>query len=75
MTVLIGGCLQGWFPLTGLPWNLPSVPGIFVGSPATFDGTSCQAHQSLLVMSLNKQNILVGTFVASCANQGVKSYK
>ena len=33
VTVLIGGRLQGWFPLTGLPWNLPALPGIFAGLP------------------------------------------
>jgi len=43
MMVLVGGQLQGWFPLTGLPWNLPAVPYIFVGAPLTFDGTSSQA--------------------------------
>ena len=31
--------------LTGLPWNLPSVPGICVGPPPNLDGTSSQAHQ------------------------------
>ena len=45
MTVLAGGCLQGRFPLTGLPWNLPAVPGICMGPPSTLDGTSSQAHQ------------------------------
>ena len=50
MTVSVGGGLQGWFPLTGLPWNLPAVPGICTGPPPTLDGTSSQAH--LLVMSL-----------------------
>ena len=44
------GHFQGWFPLTGLPWNLPIVPGICAGSPSTFARTSSQAHQ--LVMSL-----------------------
>ena len=48
VTVLIGGCLQGWFK--GLPWNLPAVPCIFARPQPTLDGTSCQAHQ--LVMSL-----------------------
>ena len=42
---MVGGRLQGWFPLTGLPSNLPAVPGIFAGPPPTFDGTSSQAHQ------------------------------
>ena len=51
MTVPVGGRLQGWFPLTGLPWNLPAVPGICKGPPPTLDGTSSQAHQ--LGMSLN----------------------
>ena len=41
----------GWFPLSGLPWNLPAVPGICTGPPPTLDGTSSQAHQ--LAMSLN----------------------
>ena len=53
------GYFQGWFPLTGLPWNLPAVPGICMGHPSTFDGTSSQAHQ--LVMSLKtkrKKNVL-----------------
>ena len=36
--MLVGGSLQGWFPLTGLPWNLDAVPDIFVGPPPTFDG-------------------------------------
>ena len=48
--VLVGSCLQGWFPLIGLPWNLPAMPGIFTGPPLTFDGTSSQARQ--LAMSL-----------------------
>ena len=48
--LLVGGCLQGWFSLTGLPWNLPAVPGIFVDLPPTLDGTISQAHQ--LAMSL-----------------------
>ena len=34
--VLVGGRLQGWFPLTGLPWNLPDVPGICAGPPTNF---------------------------------------
>jgi len=50
VTVPVGGRLQGWFPLTGLPWNLPAVPGICAGLPPTLDGTSSQAHQ--LAMSL-----------------------
>ena len=49
--VLVGGCLQGWFPLTGLPWNLPAVPGILAGPLSTFDGIS--SHACLLAMSLN----------------------
>ena len=43
VTVLVGGRLQGQFPLTRLPWNLPGVPGIFAGHPLTF-----QAHQSAM---------------------------
>ena len=54
MTVPVGGGLQGWFPLTRLPWNLPAVPGICTGPPPTVDGTSSQAHQ--LAMSLNWVN-------------------
>ena len=52
--VLVGGRLQGWFPLTGLPWNFPAVPGICVQPPPTLDGTSSPAHQ--LAMSLAKVN-------------------
>ena len=52
MPVPVGGRLQGWFLLTGLPWNLPAVPGICTGSPPTMDGTSSQAHQ--LAMGLNE---------------------
>ena len=48
--VLVGSCLQGWFPLIRLPWKLPAVPGIFTGYPLTFDGTSSKAYQ--LAMSL-----------------------
>ena len=54
MPVLVVGRLQGWLPLTGLPWNLHAVPGILAGPPPTFDGTSPQAHQ--LGMSLNPNN-------------------
>ena len=50
MVVLIGGRLQGWFLLIGLPCNLPAVPGICTEPPPTLDGTSSQAHQ--LAMSL-----------------------
>ena len=46
LTVLVGGRLQGWFPLTRLPWNLPGVPGIFAGHPPT-----CQAHQSAMSLT------------------------
>ena len=28
VTVLVDGCLQGWFLLTGLSWNIPAVLGI-----------------------------------------------
>jgi len=51
--VLVGGHLQGWFLLTGLPWNLPAVPGIFAGPPPTFDGTSSQARQSVMDLKVN----------------------
>ena len=54
-TVLVGGHLQGWFPLTGLPWNLLAVPGIL-------DSTSSQAHE--LAMSL-KVRIKVTAYVSS----------
>ena len=54
MLVLVVGRLHGWFPLTGLPWNLHVVPGIFAGNPPTFDGTSSQTLQ--LGMSLNPDN-------------------
>ena len=50
MMAPVGGRLQGWFPLTGLPWNLPAVPGICAGCLPTLDCTSSQAHQ--LVTSL-----------------------
>ena len=50
LTVPVGGCLQGWFLLPGLPWNLPAVPGICTGPPPTLYGTSSQARQ--LAMSL-----------------------
>ena len=43
--MLVGDHLQGCFPHSRLPWNLPAVPGIFMGHQPTFDGTSCQAHQ------------------------------
>ena len=51
VTLLVGGCLQGWFPLTCCPCNFPAVPGILVGPSPTFHGVSSQAHQ--LAMSLN----------------------
>ena len=53
VTVLVGGRLQGWFLLRGLPWNLPAVPCILVRPPLTFDGTSSQAH--LLMIRLMDQ--------------------
>ena len=56
-TVLVGGSSQGWFPLTGLPWNLPPVPGICAGIPPTFNGTISQAHE--LAMSLTKEFVNV----------------
>ena len=55
MRVLVDGHLQGWFPLTGLSWNLPAAPYIFAGRLPTFDGTSSQAH--LLGMSLKSLHI------------------
>ena len=54
VTLLVGSRLQGWLPLRGLSWNVPAVPGIFAGSPPTFDGTSSQAHQ--LAMSLTHES-------------------
>ena len=56
MTVPVGDGLQGWFPLTGLPWNLPAVPGICGGSPPTLDGTSSQAHQLAIILMTNMYN-------------------
>ena len=47
----------GWLPLTGLPWNLPAVPGICSGPSPTLDGTSYQAHQ--LVMSFNVLKLIL----------------
>ena len=43
--MLVGGHLQGWFPLTELPWNLPAERDIFAGPPPSFDGTSSLANQ------------------------------
>lgn len=38
--VLVGGHLQGKLSLTGLPWNVPAIPGNCVGGGApTFDGS------------------------------------
>ena len=48
--VLVGAHLQGWFPFTGLPWNVAPLPCIVAGPPPTFDGNISQAH--LLAMSL-----------------------
>ena len=55
LIVLVGGCLQDWFPLTELPWNLPAVPGIIAEPIPTFGGTSSQAHE--LAMSLAMSSI------------------
>ena len=52
MRVLVGGCLQGLFLLTELPWNLLAVPGIFAAATPTFDGTSSQAHWSAMSLTL-----------------------
>jgi len=52
--VLIGGPLPGWFLLTGLLWKLAAVPGIFLRSPLTFDGTSSQAHQVAMNLMIAK---------------------
>ena len=54
--VLVGG-LQGWFLLTGLPWNLPAEPCILTGPPPTIYGTSSQTH--LLMMSLKEECLIV----------------
>ena len=43
--VQVGGNLQGWFPLTELPWDLLPVPSIFAGPPLTFNGIGSQANQ------------------------------
>jgi len=43
--VLVGGHLQGWLSLTGLPWNLPAVPGNYVGPQQPLIAASSQAHQ------------------------------
>ena len=48
--VLVDGRLQGWFLLTGWPWNLPAEHWIFTGSLTTFNSTNFQAH--LLTTSL-----------------------
>ena len=45
----------GWFLLTGLPWNLPAVPGICVGPPPTLDGTSSLDHQLAMSLRVVKQ--------------------
>ena len=56
---LVGGHLQGYFPLTGLPWNLPAVPCIFVGPPPTFDGIHSQAYQLLAMSFITIINIII----------------
>ena len=53
VTGLAHGHLQGWFLLTELPWNLPAVQCLFVGTPTTFDCTSSQARP-LMITLLNK---------------------
>ena len=53
VTGLVGGSLQGWFPFTGLPYNLSAVPGICTGPPPTLDGTSTSSQAHQLAMSLN----------------------
>ena len=52
MTMLVGDHLQGCFLHSRLSWNLPAVPGIFMGRRPTFDGTSCQAHKLLMSFSI-----------------------
>ena len=53
MMVLVGGCLQGWFPFAGLPWNLPTTSSIFAGPQPTFEGTSSQAHHLVTGLIIN----------------------
>ena len=45
--------LAGLVPTTGLPWNLSAMPGICTGPPQTLDGTSSQAHQLVMSLTLN----------------------
>ena len=62
MTVLVGGCLQGWLLLTGLPWNLPAVPGICMGPPLTLDGTSSHAHQLMMSLTFERTCVLLSHY-------------
>jgi len=55
--VLVGGHLQGRLSLTGLPWNVPAMPGNCVGAPPTFDG--CQFSSSSIGNEFNFQVNLV----------------
>ena len=57
-TVLVGGNLHGWFPQTGLPWNLFAVPGIWQ-----------DPHQPLmaLVSKLNWQWVWY-SFIQTCCS-------
>jgi len=55
VTVLIGGCLQGWFPLKGLPWNGsllrlaflhdPNQPLMAPGFPSSSIGDEFKIHK------------------------------
>ena len=56
--MLVDGHLRCCVQLTGLPWNLPSVP-VFTGTPPPFDDTFSQAHPLVtgLIVS-NKLNVL-----------------
>ena len=69
VSVLVGGHLQDWFPLTVLPWNLPAEPGIFTGTTPIFDSASSQAHQ--LAMNFKKDKIKWPNF-CSCNTYNCK---
>ena len=69
VSVLVGGHLQDWFPLTVLPWNLPAEPGIFTGTPPIFDSASSQAHH--LAMNYKKDKIKWPSF-CSCNTYNCK---
>lgn len=59
--VLVGGHLQGKLSLTGLPWNVPAIPGNCVGGGGGHQplmAASSQAHQ--LAMSLTSRSTWFG---------------